>query len=93
MPVTWHIAMRPSKRKALPKITVGELIEKLEHTKARIRAKVEHPFHVVKNLFMHRKTRYKGMAKTNAQMFSLFGLINLLLARRWLGSSDSQIAS
>ena len=93
LPVTWHIAMRPSKRKALPKTTVGELMEKLEHTKASIRAKVEHPFHVVKNLFMHRKTRYKGMAKNNAQMFSLFGLANLLLARRWLGSSDSQIAS
>lgn len=93
LPVTWHIAMRPSKRKALPKTTVGELMEKLEHTKASIRAKVEHPFHVVKNLFMHRKTRYKGMAKNNAQMFSLFGLANLLLARRWLGNSDSQIAS
>ncbi len=93
LPVTWHIAMRPSKRKALPKTTVGELMEKLEHAKASIRAKVEHPFHVVKNLFMHRKTRYKGMAKNNAQMFSLFGLANLLLARRWLCSSDSQIAS
>lgn len=93
LPVTWHIAMRPSKRKALPKTTAGELMEKLEHAKASIRAKVERPFHVVKNLFMHRKTRYKGMAKNNAQMFSLFGLANLLLARRWLCSSDSQIAS
>ena len=93
LPVTWHIAMRPSKRKALPKTTAGELMEKLEHAKASIRAKVEHPFHVVKNLFMHRKTRYKGMAKNNAQMFSLFGLANLLLARRWLCGSDSQIAS
>ncbi len=93
LPLTWHIAMRPSKRKALPKTAAGELMEKLEHAKASIRAKVEHPFHVVKNLFMHRKTRYKGMAKNNAQMFSLFGLANLLLARRWLGNSDSQIAS
>lgn len=92
-PVTWHIAMRPSQRKALPKTTAGELMEKFEHAKSSIRAKVEHPFHVVKNLFMHRKTRYKGMAKNNAQMFSLFGLANLLLARRWLCSSDSQIAS
>lgn len=93
LPVTWHIAMRPSKRKALPKTAAGELMEKLEHAKASIRAKVEHPFHVVKNLFMHRKTRYKGMAKNKAQMFSLFGLANLLLARRWLCGSDSQIAS
>ena len=92
LPVTWHIAMRPSKRKALPKTTAGELMEKLEHAKASIRAKVEHPFHVVKNLFMHRKTRYKGMAKNNAQMFSLFGLVNLLLARRWLCRTDSLVA-
>lgn len=53
--------------------------------------KLEHPFHVVKNLFMHRKTRYKGMAKNNAQMFSLFGLANLLLARRRLGSSTARL--
>jgi len=35
-------------------------------------------------LFRHRKTRYKGLAKNTAQLFSLFGLANLLLARRWL---------
>jgi len=93
LPVTWHIAMRPSNRKALPKTMAGELMEKLEHMKASIRAKVEHPFHVVKNLFVHRKTRYKGIAKNTAQMFSLFGFANLLLARRWLCSSDSQITS
>ncbi|RFC40284.1 MAG: hypothetical protein DID89_2727547067 [Candidatus Nitrotoga sp. CP45] len=33
-PVTWHIAMRPGKRKVLPKITEGELLQKIEHTKA-----------------------------------------------------------
>ena len=93
LPVTWHIAMRPTKRKALPKTAAGELMEKLEHAKASIRAKVEHPFHVVKNLFMHRKTRYKGIAKNTAQMFSLFGLANLLLARRWLCDTDSLITS
>lgn len=91
--VTWHIATHPSKHKALPKAAAGELMEKLEHAKASIRAKVEHPFHIVMNLFMHRKTRYKGMVKNNAQMFLLFGLANLLLDHRWLCRSDSQIAS
>lgn len=85
--------MRPSKRRALSKTTAGELMEKLEHAKADICAKVEHPFHVVKNLFMHRETRYRGMAKNNAQIFSLFGLANLLLARRGLRSFASRIAS
>lgn len=51
LPVTWHVAMRPSKRKALSKTAVDELLENVEHAKASIRAKVEHPFHVVKNLF------------------------------------------
>ena len=92
LPVTWHVAMRPSKRKALDKSAVGELMEKLEHAKANIRAKVEHPFHVVKNLFQHRKARYKGLAKNTAQLFSLFGFANLLLARRWLCMADSQVA-
>jgi IS5 family transposase len=90
LPVTWHVAMRPGKRKALPKTALGELLEKIEHTKASIRAKVEHPFHVVKNLFRHRKTRYKGLAKNTAQLFSLFGLANLLLARRWLLDARAQ---
>ena len=90
LPVTWHVAMRPGKRKALPNTTEGELLERIEHTKASIRAKVEHPFHVVKNLFRHRKARYKGLAKNTAQLFSLFGFANLMLARRWLLNAHTQ---
>ena len=52
--------------------------------KASVRAKVEHPFHVVKNLFRHKKVRYKGLAKNAAQLFSLFALANLVLAKRRL---------
>ena len=91
--MTWHVAMRPSKRKALSATPLGGLLERLEHTKASIRAKVEHPFHVVKNLFQHRKTRYKGLAKNTAQLFSLFGLANLFMARRWLLDAHTQGAS
>jgi len=36
---------------------VRKPLEQVEHTKASIRAKVEHVFHVVKNLFRHRKCR------------------------------------
>ena len=93
LPVTWHIAMRPSRRKALSKTAMGELMEKHEHTKASIRAKVEHPFHVVKNLFMYRKARYQGMAENTAQLFSLFSFASFLLARRWIDDTDSQGAS
>src|SRR5258706_2520333 len=93
LPVTWHVAMRPSQRKALPGTPLGELLERIEHAKASIRAKVEHPFHVVKNLFRHRKVRYRGLAKNTAQLFSLFGLANLVLARRWLLDAHTQGAS
>ena len=44
------------------------------------------------NLFKHRKTRYKGLAKNTAQLFSLFALTNLVLARRLLLNADSKIA-
>ncbi len=91
--VTWHVAMRRSKRKALPNNKLGCLREKLEFLKASVRAKVEHPFHVVKNLFRHRKTRYRGLAKNTAQLFSLFGLANLVLAGRRFVINDTQRAS
>lgn len=61
--VTRHVAMKRSKRKALPNNKLGRMMEKLEHLNASIRAKVEHPFHVTKNVFHHRKTRYRGLAK------------------------------
>lgn len=71
IPVTWHVALRPGKRRALAKDTEGELTEWLEQKKASIRAKVEPPSHVVKNLFKHKKTRYKGLVKNTAQLMPL----------------------
>jgi IS5 family transposase len=91
--VNWHVAMRPGKRRALPETSLGKVLEALEHTKARIRAKVEHPFHVVKNLFKHRKARYRGMAKNAAQLLTLFGLANLMLAKRRFMAFHAQVAS
>jgi IS5 family transposase len=82
--VEWHIAEKPSKIKKITNEIVREAHEKLERAKASIRSKVEHPFHVVKNLFKHRKARYRGLAKNEAQLFTLFGLANLVLARQRL---------
>jgi len=50
----------------------------------RTRAKGEHAFHVVKHLWGYKKVRYKGIAKNAAQVFTLFALANLYLARREL---------
>jgi len=50
---------------------------------------VEHPFHVIKNLFRHRKARYRGLAKNLAQLYSLFALANLIIVRRSLLSAEA----
>ena len=91
--VTWHVAMKRTKRKALPKNKLGRMTEKLEHLKASVRAKVEHPFHVVKNLFRHRKARYRGLEKNTAQLFTLFGIANLMLAGRQFRVSETRAPS
>ena len=52
-----------------------------EKLKASLRAKVEHLFHVVKNIFKHTKVRYKGLAKNDAQLNVLFALSNLYMVR------------
>jgi IS5 family transposase len=91
--ITWHVAMKRSKRRALPNTKLGRMQEKLEHLKASVRAKVEHPFHVVKNLFRHRKTRYRGLAKNTAQLFTLFAFANLVLAGRRFRVTESRSPS
>ena len=49
-----------------------------------VRAKVEHPFRVIKRQFGHVKIRYRGLAKNRAQLFTLFSLGRLFLVRRRL---------
>ena len=53
-------------------------------TNAMVRAKVEHPFRVIKRQFGHVKTRTRGLARNRAQLFTLFALGNLFLVRRKL---------
>lgn len=91
---TWHVAMKPGKRRQLPvQHEWARKLEEVEKLKASIRAKTEHPFHVVKNLFRHRKVRYKGLAKNAAQLFSLFGLANMVIAKKRLMALHAQGAS
>jgi IS5 family transposase len=82
--LSWYVAAKRGKVKALAEGRVKQLTLLLEKTKAQVRARVEHPFHVVKNLFGHRKVRYRGLFKNTAQLQSLFALANLFLARRSL---------
>ena len=80
--VTWHIAMKPGKRKMLRKDKASDvLVNALEKLKAGIRAKVEHPFRVVKRQFAYTKVRYRGLKKNTAQLVTLFALSNLWMVR------------
>jgi IS5 family transposase len=82
---TWHVAMRPGKRKLLNPFIEPEFVaERVEKMKASIRAKVEHPFRVIKRQFGFNKVRYRGLAKNTAQIVTLFALSNLWMARRQL---------
>ena len=58
--------------------------QKNEHRKASIRAKVEHPFRVIKRQFGLAKLRFKGLAKNTAHLVTLFALSNLWMARKRL---------
>lgn len=78
----WHIAAKRGNVKAMAEGKLKELIEELEKVKAQVRARVEHPFAIVKNLFNYRKVRYRGLAKNTAQLHTLFALANLILAGR-----------
>ncbi len=83
--VRWNIAMHPGKRRALDKDhVIDALINKIEKLKAGIRAKVEHPFRVIKRQFGHVKVRYRGLKKNTAQLHTLFALSNLWMVRHKL---------
>ena len=82
---TWHVAMRPGKRRVLNPFIEPEFVaERVEKMKASIRAKVEHPFRVIKRQFGFNTVRYRGLAKNTAQIVTLFALSNLWMARRRL---------
>ena len=82
--VQWHVAMRPGKRKQQKHTPWGAITEQAEKLKASVRAKVEHPFRVIKRQFGHTKVRYRGLKKNTAQLVTLFALSNIWMARRTL---------
>ena len=82
--------LQTGKRKALNKENEADaMIDKAEKLKAGIRAKVEHPFRVVKRQFGFVKVRYRGLKKNTAQLFTLFALSNLWMVRRKLMSAGA----
>ncbi|MDE2938810.1 MAG: IS5 family transposase [Chloroflexota bacterium] len=76
--VDWQVAMRPGKRRKLEPDS-GEAVA--EKAKASVRAKVEHPFLDLKQIFGYAKVRYRGLAKNTQRMALLLGLSNLKRAQ------------
>ena len=58
----FRVAMRPGNRRVLPDTPEGRLQVLIEAAKAHIRAKVEHPFRVIKQQFSFQKTRLRSLA-------------------------------
>jgi len=79
--VQWHVAKRRSTIEKLADGWQKSMAQAYEKLKAQVRSRVEHPFHVVKNIFKYKKTRYKGLAKNDAQLNVLFALSNLYMVR------------
>jgi len=82
--VVWRIAMKRGKLKAMAEGPLKSMTETIEQLKAKVRSRVEHPFHVVKNRFDHRKVRYRGLEKNIGQLHVQFALANLVIAKRAL---------
>ena len=89
--VTWHVAMKRGKLKAIPQGPMKNTIERLEKLKASVRARVEHQFRVVKQQFGYTKVRYRGLVKNTAQLVTLFALSNLWMVRRQLLTSIGEM--
>lgn len=80
----WEIAAKRGRIQAMPEGRVKQAVQKAEHRKASIRAKVEHPFRVIKRQFGLVKVRFRGLAKNTAHIVTLFALSNLWMVRRKL---------
>ncbi|AZZ47428.1 IS5/IS1182 family transposase [Pseudomonadaceae bacterium SI-3] len=90
--VIWQIAARRSTYKKLDKRSaLYKAKRKIEKAKAQVRAKVEHPFRVIKRQFGYTKVRFRGLVKNTAQLVTLFALSNLWMARRHLLTNAGEV--
>jgi len=80
--IDWQIACKRGPIKAMAEGAEKETLKAIEKAKASVRAFVEHPFHIVKNIFRYRKVRYRGLAKNGHQLYTLFGLANVMIGAR-----------
>lgn len=75
--IAWRVAARKTELKAMHPYDRAS-----ETRKASVRAKVEHPFLIVKRDFGFAKTRYRGIAKNLNHLHMLFASANWLMRAR-----------
>jgi len=80
----WEIAARRGSIAKVKNARERAKLQKAERSKASIRARVEHPFRVIKRQFGLMKVRFRGLAKNTAHVITLFALSNLWMARKRL---------
>ena len=86
----WAIAMRPGRLKELKKHPrKNKAVIAFERLKSSIRAKVEHPFRIIKRQFGFVKARFKGLRKNDNQLAMLFTLANLFRVDQMIRAWDS----
>jgi len=78
-----HAQDMTSRRTRYKKI-IDELQRRKNRTKARVRAKVEHPFRILKRVFGFVKVRFRGLKKNHHHLCTAFALVNLYLHRKRL---------
>jgi IS5 family transposase len=71
-------------RRGTKKTPLSAWWQAINRARSRIRARGEHPFHVVKRLWGFAKVRYRGLAKNTARALTLFALANLYMVRHRL---------
>jgi IS5 family transposase len=76
------MARKRGQIKTLKEGAEKETLKAAGKAKASVRAFVEHPFHILKNIFQHRKVRCRGLAKNGHQLYTLFGLANVVIGAR-----------
>ena len=83
--IHWFVAKRRGIFKKMSEGLEKELLWAEEYAKASIRALVEHPFHLIKNVFGYSKVRYRGLTKNESRLYVLFASANLLVSGRKAG--------
>lgn len=79
-------------RRARPGRTLTAWQKTINRARSRQRARGEHAFHVVKNLWGFTKVRYRGLYKNTVRTLTMFALSNLYLARRLLAPQQEKCA-